>query len=233
MNHRNLWAVALASLLASAASAQQFVYPAKGQTPEKQKADEAACYSWAVGQTKFDPAKPPPPPPAATPPTTATGTTPGAGARGAGAGRSWARSSAVTPGPAPRRVPSPRGGKAAGRMPRPRLPRSNSSKRAPSNSRPPSPRRAPLAWRARATRSSEGRRGAPVGAALCQQGADLLVLVLPQLRQPALEGAAEGRRPRRSRRRRIRPGSATAARARRRVACRPHRNCQKVGAPAG
>ncbi len=86
MNHRNLWAVVLASLLASAASAQQFVYPAKGQTPEKQKADEAACYSWAVGQTKFDPAKPPPPPPAATPPTTATGTTPGAGVRGAARG---------------------------------------------------------------------------------------------------------------------------------------------------
>ena len=65
------------------AGAQQYVYPAKGQTPQQQKNDEAACYSWAVQQTGFDPAKPPPQQAAATPPTTATGTAPGAGARGA------------------------------------------------------------------------------------------------------------------------------------------------------
>jgi hypothetical protein len=64
------------------ASAQQYVFPAKGQTTEVQKADEAARYSWAVQQTGLNPAKPPPPPPAAKPPTTATGTTPGAGAGG-------------------------------------------------------------------------------------------------------------------------------------------------------
>jgi len=67
----------------SEAGAQQYVFPAKGQSPEQQKTDEAACYSWAVQQTGYDPAKPPPAAPAAKPPTTATGTTPGAGAKGA------------------------------------------------------------------------------------------------------------------------------------------------------
>jgi len=83
MTQRIAWVFALTAGLLLEASAQQYVYPAKGQSPEKQKSDEAACYQWAVEQTKFDPAKPPPPPPAAAPPTTATGTTPGAGARGA------------------------------------------------------------------------------------------------------------------------------------------------------
>jgi hypothetical protein len=32
-------------LLVSQAHAQQYVYPAKGQTPEQQKSDEAACYT--------------------------------------------------------------------------------------------------------------------------------------------------------------------------------------------
>ena len=80
---RSLCLLAVAAALALPASAQQYVYPAKGQTPEKQKSDESACYSWAVQQTGFDPAKPPP---VAAAPTTATGTTPGAGARGAAKG---------------------------------------------------------------------------------------------------------------------------------------------------
>lgn len=70
----------------AAASAQQFVYPAHGQTPEQQRSDEAACYSWAVQQTGFDPANPPPAAAAHPPATTATGTTPGAGLRGAARG---------------------------------------------------------------------------------------------------------------------------------------------------
>ena len=32
-----------------------FVYPAKGQSPEKQKKDEQECYTWAKNQTGFDP----------------------------------------------------------------------------------------------------------------------------------------------------------------------------------
>jgi hypothetical protein len=38
-----------------------YVYPAKGQTPEQQNADERACYTWAVQQTGFDPAVTAPP----------------------------------------------------------------------------------------------------------------------------------------------------------------------------
>jgi hypothetical protein len=83
MNKRTVWMLALTVALTAEVSAQQYVYPAKGQSPQKQQNDEAACYSWAVQQTGFDPAKPPP---AAAPPTTATGTTPGAGARGAARG---------------------------------------------------------------------------------------------------------------------------------------------------
>ena len=75
----------LATLLCAGAAvfAQQIVYPAKGQSSQQQKKDESECYTWAVGQTGFDPAKAAP---AAAPPTTATGTTPGAGARGAARG---------------------------------------------------------------------------------------------------------------------------------------------------
>ena len=75
----------LSAVMVSAASAQQYVYPAKGQSPEQQKSDEAACHTWAIQQTGFDPAQPAAAAPAA-PPTTATGTTPGAGARGAARG---------------------------------------------------------------------------------------------------------------------------------------------------
>jgi len=75
----------IGTCIATVAMAQQYVYPAKGQTPDQQKADESQCYTWAVQQTGYDPAKPPaaaaPPPP-----TTATGTAPGAGARGAARG---------------------------------------------------------------------------------------------------------------------------------------------------
>src|SRR6187402_818836 len=86
MNKRNVWFLVLTAVLASGASAQQYVYPAKGQSAEQQKSDESDCYAWAVQQSGFDPAKPPPPVAAATPPTTATGTAPGAGARGAARG---------------------------------------------------------------------------------------------------------------------------------------------------
>jgi hypothetical protein len=88
MVHRGVALAGLAALLATgvAVAQQQYVYPAKGQSPEQQKKDESECYGWAVKQTGFDPAKPPPPAPASKPPTTATGTTPGAGARGAARG---------------------------------------------------------------------------------------------------------------------------------------------------
>jgi hypothetical protein len=53
-------AVAACFAVAGGASAQQYVYPAKGQSPDKQKSDEAACHTWAVDQSQYDPAKPPP-----------------------------------------------------------------------------------------------------------------------------------------------------------------------------
>lgn len=84
---RGLCALVVGSaLLAGSAMAQQFVYPAKGQSPDQQKKDESACYQWAVQQTGYDPAKAPPPAAAPAPATTATGTTPGAGVRGAARG---------------------------------------------------------------------------------------------------------------------------------------------------
>ena len=77
---------ACAALLAGTALAQQIVYPAKGQSPDKQKKDEYECHQWAVQQTGYDPTKAAPPAAAPKPATTATGTTPGAGVRGAARG---------------------------------------------------------------------------------------------------------------------------------------------------
>ena len=69
--------------LAFPAAAQQYAFPAKGQTPEKQKADEAECSGWATKQTGVDPSKPQAaPPPAQQAPVTGSG----ARARGAAAG---------------------------------------------------------------------------------------------------------------------------------------------------
>ena len=80
-------ALALAALFAvSNVSGQQFVYPAKGQSAQQQKTDEAECHQWAVGQTGVDPSKPPQQAAAPAQPTTPTGTTPGAGVRGAARG---------------------------------------------------------------------------------------------------------------------------------------------------
>lgn len=84
--HRAAVLAACASLLATTAFAEQFVYPAKGQSPELQKKDEAACSQWAVEKSGFDPSKPVAAAAAPPPATTAMGTTPGAGVKGAAAG---------------------------------------------------------------------------------------------------------------------------------------------------
>jgi hypothetical protein len=86
MNHASFWALAVTAILITDAFAQQIVYPAKSQSPEQQKTDEAACYSWAVEQSMFDPANPPAQQQAAKAPTTPSGTAPGAGVRGAARG---------------------------------------------------------------------------------------------------------------------------------------------------
>ncbi len=72
--------------VASTVTAQQIVYPAKGQSAQQQKKDEAECAQWATQNTGIDPSKPRQTASAPPPPTTATGTTPGAGARGAARG---------------------------------------------------------------------------------------------------------------------------------------------------
>jgi hypothetical protein len=51
--------VVLAALLAAPASAQQIIYPAKGQSAQQQKKDEAECYAWAKQKTGYDPAATP------------------------------------------------------------------------------------------------------------------------------------------------------------------------------
>jgi hypothetical protein len=83
---RNIPALIVVATFAVAASAQQYVFPAKGQSPDQQKKDEGTCHTWAVDQSKYDPANPPKQASVAPAPTTATGTTPGAGARGAARG---------------------------------------------------------------------------------------------------------------------------------------------------
>jgi len=83
MQTHHSWPAVLVLLAAWDAGAQQYVYPAKGQSPHRQHQDEAHCYNWAVRQTGFDPATNPPP---SGPATTATGVTPGAGLRGAAGG---------------------------------------------------------------------------------------------------------------------------------------------------
>src|SRR5437868_2574019 len=75
--------IACFALAAALPAAAQYVYPAKGQSPDQQKKDEAACSTWATQQTGIDPSKPAaPPPPAQQAPVTGSG----ARARGAAAG---------------------------------------------------------------------------------------------------------------------------------------------------
>jgi len=66
------------------------VFPAKGQTPQKQSQDEGECYAWSKGQTGVDPMAPPPAPaaaqPAAQPAPAADGSRLKGAARGAAAG---------------------------------------------------------------------------------------------------------------------------------------------------
>jgi hypothetical protein len=76
----------MAAVCATGVSAQSFVYPAKGQSPQQQQKDEGECHVWAVQQSKYDPTNPPQQAQAPAPATTASGTTPGAGARGAARG---------------------------------------------------------------------------------------------------------------------------------------------------
>ncbi len=56
MRLKSLTAILITALAAPLVMAQEmYVYPANGQTPEQQKADEYQCYDWAKGQSGFDP----------------------------------------------------------------------------------------------------------------------------------------------------------------------------------
>lgn len=44
-------------IAAGVAAQNPIVYPAKGQSPQKQSKDDAACYSWARQSTGIDPAQ--------------------------------------------------------------------------------------------------------------------------------------------------------------------------------
>ena len=61
-------ALLIAAMFAASVSAQSFVYPAKGQSPQQQKKDEGECHTGAVDQSKYDPTKPPQQTAAAKPP---------------------------------------------------------------------------------------------------------------------------------------------------------------------
>jgi hypothetical protein len=95
--------VSLAALFSAAAFAQTpaptkslstslgvVVFPAKGQTAEKQSQDEGECYTWSKSQTGFDPMNPgasaPPVQAAAPPPPPPSGQRVRGAARGAAAG---------------------------------------------------------------------------------------------------------------------------------------------------
>jgi hypothetical protein len=54
-----LFGVAIVTMAATAAShvyaRALYAYPLKGQTPEQEDADRAACHDWAVAETGYDP----------------------------------------------------------------------------------------------------------------------------------------------------------------------------------
>jgi hypothetical protein len=47
----------LVTFVSAPAIAQPIIYPAKGQSAAQQQKDEAECYTWAKGQTGYDPAQ--------------------------------------------------------------------------------------------------------------------------------------------------------------------------------
>ena len=84
MKIRSLLVLQLVSLALTvpAAAAQPIVYPAKGQSAQQQKKDDAECYAWAKQTTGIDPAAV-----ASSPPPQDTGPATGGGQRVRGAAR--------------------------------------------------------------------------------------------------------------------------------------------------
>ena len=89
------WNLVVLQLLAlgltvPAAAQKPIVYPAKGQSSEQQKMDDAECYAWAKQTTGSDPAVV-----ASTPPPQQTGPAVGGGQRARGAVRGAAGGAAI------------------------------------------------------------------------------------------------------------------------------------------
>jgi hypothetical protein len=85
MKSRSLLVIQLVSLaltVPAAAAQQPIVYPAKGQSAQQQKKDDAECYAWAKQTTGIDPAVV-----ASSPPPQDTGPATGGGQRVRGAAR--------------------------------------------------------------------------------------------------------------------------------------------------
>jgi hypothetical protein len=80
MMRRVACAVALCWLAAPVASAQMYVYPQQGQSPEQQQRDQGECHQWAVQQTGVNPGMAP------APSSGSDGSVIRGGARGAAAG---------------------------------------------------------------------------------------------------------------------------------------------------
>jgi hypothetical protein len=64
-----MWSVVMTVVVATGltagadpATAQAYVYPSKGQSPQQQQKDQAECQSWAMQQPGANPAAVPPPP---------------------------------------------------------------------------------------------------------------------------------------------------------------------------
>ncbi len=67
-------------------SLKLYVFPAKNQSQQQQKADEFECYKWAMEQTGIDPKNPPKAKPDSTKQAARTGGAVGGAAKGAAAG---------------------------------------------------------------------------------------------------------------------------------------------------
>jgi hypothetical protein len=56
-----LLAVPVATVILSGVALAQYVYPARGQSPQQQQQDMAQCQGWAMQQSGVNPGAPPPP----------------------------------------------------------------------------------------------------------------------------------------------------------------------------
>ena len=83
--HGFLVVISALGVVASSAADELMVFPKSGQSAEQQEQDKFACYSWAKGESGFDPMAPP----------TATEPPPQEGAQKGGVGKGLVRGAAI------------------------------------------------------------------------------------------------------------------------------------------